>query len=117
MKTIKTIERSLICTLVLVTFALLPARAQPFLGNALSFNGVNQYVSVTNFGAIAPTNEVTVEFWANANALDQQSAFMLSPLQSTNQFDALISYNNGPTYWDFGNVLSSGGRHTMPNPP
>src|SRR6185503_8434794 len=41
----------------------------------------------------------------------------LSPLQSTNQFDALISFNNGTTYWDFGNVLSSGGRHTMPNPP
>ena len=39
------------------------AQAQPAtFGNALSFNGVDQYVSITNFGAIAPTNEITVEF-------------------------------------------------------
>jgi len=41
------------------------AQAQPAtFSNALSFNGVDQYVSVTNVGTIAPTNEVTVEFWA-----------------------------------------------------
>jgi len=86
------------------------------LGNALSFNGVNQYVSVPNFGDIAPTNEVTVEFWANAGAIAQQSAFMLQPDNTSDRFNCHISYNNGNTYWDFGNINTSG-RVDAPNPP
>ncbi len=86
------------------------------LGNALSFNGVNQYVSVPNFGNIAPTNEVTVEFWAKAGAIAQQSAFMLNPDETTNRFNCHISYNDGDTYWDFGNINTSG-RVNAPNPP
>ena len=68
--------------LILLTIALLLllapcAPAQSIYGNALSFNGVNQYVTVPNFGAIIPTNEVTVEFWADTAQFGTQSAFML----------------------------------------
>jgi len=92
------------------------AQAQPAtFGNALSFNGVNQYVNVTNFGAIAPTNEVSVEFWAYAHALDEHAAFTLQPDHFTNRLLAHVSYTNGTTYWDFGNA-STAGRLSYPNP-
>ena len=79
------------------------------------FNGANQYVTVTNFGAIIPTNEITVEFWAYTTAGAVQSAFMLNPDNGNNRLNAHINYG-GPasnagnnTYWDFGNI-GTGGR-------
>jgi hypothetical protein len=104
--------------LIIATLASAPrAQAQVgVFGNALLFDGTNQYISVTNFGAIAPTNEVTVEFWAYANAIAQQAAFMLQPDDSNNRFNAHISFNNANTYWDFGNI-GAGGRLSEPNPP
>lgn len=67
MKTLKQTFRVLIPAVLMV---LLPRAvdASPF-GNTLSFDGINQYVAVTNFGNIIPTNEVTVEFWAYVNAV------------------------------------------------
>ncbi len=92
----------------------------PF-GNALVFNGVNQYVSVPNFGAIIPTNEVTVEFWAYTTAAAVQSAFILNPDNNNNRFNAHINYGGpapdvGVTYWDFGNILTTGRLGSVPAP-
>ncbi len=98
--------------LALLSVFALGARAQSPLGNALSFNGVNQYVTVPNFGAIIPTSEVTVEFWADTAQFGTQSAFMLNPDDGANRFNAHLNYNSpspGVTYWDFGNI-SGGGR-------
>ncbi|MEI9959962.1 MAG: choice-of-anchor Q domain-containing protein [Limisphaerales bacterium] len=80
----------------------------PF-GNTLIFNGVNQYVSVPNFGAIIPTNEITVEFWAYTTVAAGQSAFILNPDHSNNRFNVHINYGGpapdvGVTYWDFGDI-------------
>jgi hypothetical protein len=86
------------------------------VGNALSFGGAgaSQYVVVTNFGNIIPTNEITVECWADVNAVAAQAAFALNPDQFGNRFAGLINYNNqggaGGTYFDFGNIFSGGGR-------
>ena len=84
-------------------------------GNGLAFNGINQYVSVPNFSAAALSTEVTVEFWALADAVAQQAAFMLEPDQGSNRFNGHINYLNGNTYWDFGNI-DGGGRVQTPNP-
>lgn len=84
------------------------ASAELVYGHALSFNGVNQYISITNFGHIVSTAVVTVEFWANASAIGQQSAFMLAPDDATNRFQANISNADGKTYWDFGDINSAG---------
>ena len=46
------------------------------LGVALQFNGSNGYVSVPNFGQIAPTPEITLEFWQFVGAATNQSAFV-----------------------------------------
>ena len=90
----------------------------PF-GNALFFNGA-QYVSISNFGAIIPTNEITVEFWAYTTQLAGQSAFMLSPDEGNNRFNAHINYADGPalgdTYWDFGNINTEGRLGPVPSP-
>ncbi|MGA2030556.1 MAG: LamG-like jellyroll fold domain-containing protein, partial [Verrucomicrobiota bacterium] len=108
-----------VCALALSLLAL-AARAQSPMGDALAFNGVNQYVTVTNFGAIIPTNEITVEFWAYTTALAGQSAFMLNPDQGTNRLNAHINYNFGPTYgetfWDFGDITGSGRLGPVPAP-
>lgn len=84
---------------------------------ALAFNGMNQYLAVSNFGAIAPTNEVTVEFWAFANSNVDQSAFVLEPDEVTNRFNGHINYTDEATYFDFGNVSNVNARIAYPNPP
>jgi len=98
------------------------APAQAIYGDALLFNyqASNQYVTVTNFGSIIPTNEITVEFWALAYGFAGQSAFMLSPDQGTNRLNAHIDYGSSPglTYWDFGNInVSPSGRVSTTSPP
>ncbi|HEY1662175.1 MAG TPA: choice-of-anchor Q domain-containing protein [Verrucomicrobiae bacterium] len=85
----------------------------PF-GNAMIFNGTNQYVTIPNFGTIIPTNEITMEFWAYTTAGAVQSAFMLNPDNNNDRLNAHLNYggpasNAGNTYWDFGNI-SGGGR-------
>ena len=49
------IHALILCLLVGVTDE--TAFGQLSLGNALSFNGTNQCVTITNFGSIIPTNE------------------------------------------------------------
>jgi hypothetical protein len=95
-------------------------QAQPLYGDAILFNYMvnNQYVTVSNFGTIIPTNEITVEFWAVAYGFAVQSAFQLNPDQNNNRFNAHIDYGSSPgqTYWDFGNI-SGGGRVFTTSPP
>jgi len=86
-----------------------PARAQYAGNNALSFNAASsQFVAVPGFGNIIPTNEVTIEFWAYTTQTAQQSAFMQEPDSATNRFQAHLNYLTGLTYWDFGNINTSG---------
>ncbi len=79
----------LLLALTLVLALLAPsARAQTPFGNALLFNGTTQYVTVPNFGSIIPTNEVTVEYWANTSITTGQSAIILNPDSNANRFNA-----------------------------
>ena len=76
---------------------------------SLSFDGAGDYVEVPDFQSLQVTAEVTVEFWARTNTGDiQQSAFMLSPDDGNNRFQAHISYFNGNTYWDCGDIGGNG---------
>ncbi len=104
---LSTIRRALLAGVVAFAVAQENVNAEGF-GNALSFSGVNQYVSVPAFGSIAPTSEVTVEFWALTDAVAQQAAFMLEPDHAANRFNGHINYSNGNTYWDFGTLVREG---------
>jgi hypothetical protein len=81
----------------------------PLAGNALHFDGANDYVNVPGFGSIAPTTEVTVEFWQYADDVAGRSSFGMNPDQATNRFQAHVPWSNGAVYWDFGNI-NTGGR-------
>src|ERR1039458_8864136 len=52
-----------------------PAQAQPWSGNALNFDGVNDQVVIPGFGVTAPTTEITIEFWQKVSAAAQQCTF------------------------------------------
>jgi probable HAF family extracellular repeat protein len=75
---------------------------------ALRFDGVDDYVTVPNFGAVAPTTEVTVEFWQRVNAVRASSAFSLGPETPNNRFNAHVPWSDGVVYWDFGAWLGFG---------
>jgi hypothetical protein len=80
------------------------AEAQPGVGGyALKFDGVDDAVVVPGFGAIAPTTEITVEFWQKADAATGQFTFALSPDNSANRISAHVPWSDGKVYWDFGN--------------
>ncbi len=85
-------------------------------GSALKFDGVDDYLKISNFGAVAPTTEVTVELWSKPDAAQQQFDFILNADNLTNRFSAHIPWSDGTVYWDFGNETTSG-RLTYTPPP
>ncbi len=89
-----------------------PAELRP----VLSFNGGGQHVSVPGFGEIAPTNEVTIEFWAYTVRTTEQAVFALEPNDSNNRLLANINYLDGSSVWDFGRITFTG-RLTAPQAP
>ncbi|MDD2697157.1 MAG: type II secretion system protein, partial [Candidatus Pacebacteria bacterium] len=49
------------------------------LGKALSFPGVNNDVTINNFGQVAPKDEITISIWAKPNTLlGQHDLFWMS---------------------------------------
>ncbi len=74
----------------------------------LSFNGANQLVIVTNFGLVAPTNEVTVEFWAYQTQIAGFWAFDLEQESNFDNFRGSVSSPDRTLYWDFGPLIPSG---------
>lgn len=111
-----------VLAVLLISLAASVARAQSPFGNAITFDGTNEYVNIPNFGNIIPTNEITVEFWANTSLAADQSAFILDPDDSGNRLNAHLNYVNGTsppqgvTYWDFGKIVG-GGRISSINAP
>jgi hypothetical protein len=84
----------------------LSAHAQPWSGNALSFDGVDDAVSVPGFGTYAPTTEITIEFWQNVRAYQRQYTFNLSP--DIDRMSAHVPWIDGAVYWDFGSIAAGG---------
>jgi len=73
----------------------------------LSFNG-SQFVVVTNFAPIAPTNEVTVEFWAYTTRTPGYCVFDFTQKSNTNKLSASIPFKDQSIFWDFGSLMPSG---------
>ena len=101
----------------LALFTTAPAPAQTNWGNALSFDGTNDYVVVTNFGWAVPTNEVTVEFWQQVHQAKGQSTFSLDPDSGNNRFQAHVPNSDGKVFWDFGDIAQGGRLSYTPNEP
>ena len=92
-----------------------PTWASGKYGKGININGSNQYAKVVGFGNNAPTSEITISLWVYVSTTKAQSAFNLYPDDTANRINFHPCYNNGNTYWDFGNI-SSGGRLYYANP-
>jgi hypothetical protein len=87
--------------------------------NAYQFNGTSDYISLANFSAIAPTNELTISMWAKSDVTTSNCLFMLSPDNPSDRCVGCAQYSNsGSTMmiWDYGNI-SGNGRTTVPSIP
>ena len=82
--------------------------AQTVSGTALSFDGIDDYVQISGFLNAAPTLEVTVEFWQQANGAAAQSTFAESVFVNGSIFNAHVPYSDGNVYWDFGDIVNGG---------
>jgi hypothetical protein len=78
-------------------------------GNALNFDGQNDYVIVSDSPSLNPRKAITVELWAksdtaywnnNGNLLSKQYGYMLHPLQNTRALRFYI-YDNGWHYVEY----------------
>jgi alpha-tubulin suppressor-like RCC1 family protein len=92
------------------------APAQTVWGNALRFDGVDDFVRIPGFGQAMPTNEVTVEFWLKVLTATAQVAFTLDPDHPTNRFLTHVPWWTGIVYWDFGNNSAGGRLFYTPTP-
>jgi hypothetical protein len=84
-------------------------------GYALSLDGVNDYLILSNAALTLPTNEITIEFWEHVDTVRNQFSFILSPDDTTNRVSFSSVRANLTTYWDFGD-LTNGGRATYATP-
>ena len=105
-----------LCTLMLLLLATL-AQAQPTTaGSALHFfNGQYSSVIVNGFGNVAPTNEITIEFWQRVGRVQAQSTLSIFPDDPYNRINVHVPFADGVVYWDFGN--SSGAGRLAYTPP
>ncbi len=67
----------------------------------------DQRIAVPDFGTVAPTNEVTIEFWQLTTAQANQSTFTLMPDDTANRINAHLPWGDGRIYWDWGNVTGA----------
>jgi hypothetical protein len=84
-------------------------------GNSVAFDGVSNYLILSNAAASLPTNEITVEFWARVDTVRDQFAFVLYPDMTNDRLAFSPTRANLTTYWDFGDLFN-GGRVQYPTP-
>jgi len=79
--------------------------------SAYSFNGVDSYISIPDFGNFIDSNETTVSIWCKTNVVKSQCLFMLNPDSAADRFMGLVYYShNGvsSTIFDHGNLFTTG---------
>lgn len=88
--------------------------------SAFDFDGVDDNIQILDsIGSYLPGDEVTLVFWARANAVGNNSPILLLPNNNSDRLNVHIHYdNNGTesTFWDYGNI-GGGGRLNIPNVP
>ncbi|MBL7915590.1 MAG: T9SS type A sorting domain-containing protein [Bacteroidia bacterium] len=91
-------------------------------GNANSaflFDGVNDSILIVDtLSQLISGDELTIVFWAKANASGMNSPFLLMPDNFNDRLNIHIHYMNGTTpttFWDYGNP-SNGGRLSYTTP-
>ena len=66
--------------------------------------------AVRDLGTIlAPTDEITIEFWQNVTAARQQSTLAVNFGSATNRINVHAPWSDGVVYWDFGDLTGGHG--------
>ncbi len=83
-------------------------------------NGSSDYISVSNFANLAPTNELTISMWAKSDLTTANCLFALQPDNQSDRCVGCAQYTDGGgatmLIWDYGNILT-GGRSTVSSVP
>jgi len=84
-------------------------------GNVLSFDGINDYVSIPGFSQPANGGALTVEFWLKVNAADLRNsaaAFSVGT-DPNNKLQVQGPLTNGLLYFDYGGLSNPASRITL----
>jgi hypothetical protein len=91
--------------------------AGPLDGFAVKFDGVDDAAAVPGFGAIAPTTEITIEFWQKADSVKDQTTLLLRPDNPSNRLSVSVPWGDGNVYWAFGDSSAGGQLGYLPPEP
>jgi len=86
------------------------------MGYCLSFDGVDNFVSVPDF-ADAPCTEITILVWQKVDEPRQQSTLSNFPDDYTDRINFHIPWSDETVYWDFGNITTAGRLSYIPAQP
>lgn len=87
----------------------------PLDGRSVYFDGSNDTATVAGFGAITPTTEVTIEFWAYADRTGSHSVISTAPGGTTNRINILLPTGQNRATWEFGNTTGGRLNYTAPD--
>jgi len=85
--------------------------------SAYSFDGINDFIEITN--SVIPSKEISISFWSKANQFKSHWVFMLVPNNQSDRMSVVVNYShNGDTaiFWDFGNLSGNGRLGDFPLP-
>ena len=71
--------------------------------SAYRFDGLDDYIEVSDFGNVVPTEEISVSMWVKSTESRFQFQLMLCP--DDNRFGVSVDYNHNNvnhSFWDFG---------------
>ncbi len=80
--------------------------------SAFDFDGVDDQIEISGpLSSYLPGDDVTIIFWARANAVMHNSPFLLIPDDLSDRLNISIHYDhNGTpfTFWDYGDIFAAG---------
>jgi hypothetical protein len=71
-------------------------------------NGTNDFISISNFNNVAPTNELTIAMWAKSDLVATHCLFLLNPDNSSDRCVGCANYTGVGLIWDYGDIYNSG---------
>ncbi|HCM00061.1 MAG: Fibronectin type III domain protein [candidate division CPR2 bacterium GW2011_GWC1_41_48] len=91
---------------------------QTGFGKALSFNGTNNYVSVSNSGLINPTSDFSIEGWIKSGTATDQIIYSQGNSSNDTTLLNFFLLNTGKIYYvirnDAGSLISNSGTINVP---
>lgn len=79
--------------------------------SAYLFNGVNQNITINNFGSIIPGGEISISMWVRASSVATQGMITYIPDSVQDRIFAGVYYSHkgtSSTFWDYGNINTQG---------